>query len=336
MTRQWTRRPLASAIGVASMIMVCAHAAPPVVAAPKSQWAQAGTPVLPSVEGLAAGAAGCVVVGLHVLPDGTVAKPRVMTGAYVRVDEERQKTYAAAAIKAATSWKFASSRQEPPESTFEMVTIGFAPSDGATKGVLGVNSQDARLAGHCSIADLAKWGEDNAIPVAQARQMHGDRVVVDDAAAGPRLLWKDSYMVPPAYWREAIQAGADACIIVGVLVQADGTVKNTRVLDARFLKRTPEKMARRFEQESMTALRQWRYAPGPDNLVRMPALIQVPIEFHAPGSQWNGSQCQPLGVADLAARLGEGGQSAPMPPAVDEGMGKDVDPARAAEKEPAP
>lgn len=68
------------------------------------QWNPAATPAFdpPVLAAAPADGAGCVAVGYYILRDGTVAKARVMEGAFTRgVPKEFQQSFADAAIAAA-------------------------------------------------------------------------------------------------------------------------------------------------------------------------------------------------------------------------------------------
>lgn len=281
------------------LVLCCGMAAAatsPTPKIPSPQWLPQGDLVMPPVPaGVPVVSAGCLIIGHHIRTDGSVAAPRVLRGAFTaNVNAQQIDAYTAAALRAAYAWRFRfddkhKKHEEPakPQAMFHMQTAGFAPAmDG---GQLQLLSDLAKLPGNvreqCQVADLAAWGEANAIPVEQARQKNGDKILVKEAG-NPAVYWTSiGGLKPPTYPSGMVMALTDACIVVGFTVGADGVPDKFRIMSSKFSGPVPPPTRKGAENNAVFAASQWRFSPGPDNLIRMPEFMQVPISYRIRGQR---------------------------------------------------
>lgn len=237
-------------------------------------------PVLP--EGVPAGGLGCVVVGYFVRPDGSITGGRILQGAYASaVPQAVRDGFQARALEAAEGWRFVHREARPDAVHFGMQLVGFRDNAGAAIAVVGAEGQDERVRAACGIRDLADWGDRNAIPVAQA--VRDDRMLAR-RPGDPHLYWTVAGdMTPPRYPGDAIRAGIEACVVVGFKVGVDGVPGDFRIMSTDLRGVQDKRYREAFEAVALQAASTWRYAPGPDNLVRMPEFMQVPVDFRLGG-----------------------------------------------------
>lgn len=277
-----------------------ATAKEPVLIKPVFPWTASGTLQVPPLQPeIPAAAAGCVVVGHHILDDGATAKQRIMQGAYTGdVTAQAQADFEGAVLERARRWRFRSAQPDDmPTAKFNTVVVGFGAASalGDTRVVVGIDRQDRRLQQACSI-ELSEWGNRNAIPVEQARERN-DKGMLLARPGDPSLYWTGE-MMPPLYPVDAARSGADACIVIGYRIGVDGVPGDYRILSTSLKYRNSATLRRQFEQASLRAVSSWRFAPGPDNLQRFPEFVQSPIGFTL-GTRT--ISCQPV---DLAAAFG--------------------------------
>lgn len=250
---------------------------------PESPWSPAAplTVDSSSFADAPANGAGCVVVGYHLLLNGTVANPRIMQAGFVGgTSPATQRAFADGVLAAALRWTFVhSSRTVGPSAAFEWKVVGYTPAKaGAPRvAVVGADGQDPRIRQACQLEDLAHWGAKNAIPAADAPASPGT-VLVPFAEPTTAFWVVQGGMQPPMYPPGAFQAGAEGCVVVAALVGSNGVPDQFRIVH----KRTSPgkgKASKLMEDASMYAVSQWRFSPGPDNPKRTPALLQFPIQF---------------------------------------------------------
>lgn len=258
-------------------------------------------PALPA--NLPEGSAGCLVIGHHILVDGTTAKPRVMQGAYTGgVGEQAQADFAAAALATSARWRFRYAGTEPePIPRFNLVVVGFVPAAGGAPArvVVGIEGQDKRIRKNCRLDSLADWGNRNAIPVDQARARKDDRMLMLHPGESAQYWVLDSEMRPPSYPRDAAMAGIEACVVVGYRIGVDGVPGNFRIMSSMLYDRAVQGHNQPFEAASINAVSKWRYAPGPDNLPRFPEFRQAPMDFRM-GGGYGGPRCKPVNLGKAA------------------------------------
>lgn len=128
----------------------------------------------------------------------------------------------------------------------------------------------------CRIDDLAAWGRKNAVAAADAPENAGRVLLpVDEPAAA---FWtNEEPFTPPTYPASALQSGAEGCVMLGIMVGADGAPTGLRVMGSEVS--GPKRARKSLEEASLQRASQWRFAPGPDNPTRMPAFIQIPVDF---------------------------------------------------------
>lgn len=274
----------------------------------ESPWSLAPDPALPEpAPAIPESATGCVVVGYTLDRHGRAHNPQVLQGAYSSaVDEAMQADFEESVVRAASSWRHVPNpspgARRPTAAVFEMQTVGFLPGDGpgGTRTVAGVDRQTVALREHCKIADLAEWGEANAVPVSEAMAREEQGVVVD-GSDGLRLGWVSrGDRQPPPYPREALRRGDSACVVVGFLVQQDGTPTAFRDIVSRYGNDPPESNRQAFVQHASGAIASWRYSPAPDNLQRTPFYMQVPVIFMLDSDKTD-MECETLTTAELVA-----------------------------------
>lgn len=276
-------------------------------------WVAAQPIVVPEVPtGVPAGSAGCLVIGQHLDGTGATSKPRVMQGAFSQdVSREAQQAFIAKALATSSQWRFrfvpptavpmAVKRDleasDAPEWAFHRVIVGFAPStpDVAPSPVLDADNQDARVAPRCRLATLADWGGQHAVAVEAARARSRDPVLVDKHSPAGSYWVSVGTMTPARFPEAAIRGGVDACVIVGFLIAVDGVPSEFRIMEARTV--APRPIRKAFEDSVLGAASTWRFAPGPDNLKRLPEFRQVPVRFES-GRVPQRSECH---AVDLSA-----------------------------------
>lgn len=273
----------------------------PITKEPASQWIAKGELAIPAVPtGIPAVSAGCLTIGHHVLADGSVAKPRVLRGAFTaNIDDAQRGIYTAAALESAASWRFtptATNKKSNPSFTRE--TIGFVPDAaiGQMRKLSNADGMPKNLSEQCEVADLAAWGEANAVTVEHARAQSGDKIIVRKPG-DPSSFWVAKDMTPPRYSYEAVRAGVQACIIVGFIIQADGQPTGFRIMSSALDGPAPRPLRTLLEDSSVVAASKWRFAPGPDNLGRIPQFEQVPVTFSLNNSRWKPDACQSVDVS---------------------------------------
>lgn len=135
-----------------------------------------------------------------------------------------------------------------------------------------------RLRGICRIRDLETWGEQNAIPVEQARAENGDKVLLQEPGSAA-TYWLPKLYPPPHYPTAALRAGVTGCVVVGFTVKVDGSVDGLKIMSSRFLGGPIKQMRETMVSAAAAAVARWRFVPGPDNLRRIPEFTRAPVEF---------------------------------------------------------
>lgn len=240
------------------------------------------------------GAAGCVVLGYHVMPDGSVANPQMLKGAFTRdVSEDLREVFSRGVIAAATQWRYQLPDRDDEVASYETETVGFA-RDGADgpRYVVGANQQAEPLRAVCRIDDLPAWGEQNAIPLEQAQVRNGDKVILRTPGE-PFARWLPKATRPPRFPLDGHQLGVNACVLVGFVVRSDGSVDSLKILSSEFSPRPAPRIREMFENASVLSFADRTYAPGPDNLDRIAEFRQEPVTFRVDGSG-GGPECKPL------------------------------------------
>jgi hypothetical protein len=229
-------------------------------------------------EGVPAGGLGCVAVGYFVRPDGSITGARILQGAYASaVPQAVRDGFQARTLEAVEGWRFAYREARPDAVHFGMQLVGFRDNGGTAVAVVGAEGQDKRVRAACEIRDLADWGNRNAIPVAQA--VRDDRMLAR-RPGDPHLYWTVAGdMTPPRYPSDAVRAGVEACVVVGFKVGVDGVPGGIRIMSTELHGVRDKRYQEAFEAVAVQAASAWRYAPGPDNLARMPEFMQAPVEF---------------------------------------------------------
>ena len=244
-------------------------------------WAARDTLQVPALPAdVPSSAAGCLVVGHHILIDGTTAKARIMQGAYTgNVAAQDRAGFEAATLAIADRWRFQyTGRKSKPSASFNMIVVGFGPASvpGAPRAVIGIEAQDARVQSSCKL-DLVEWGERNAIPVEEARA-RDDQDMLFNRPDDPASYWTGK-ITPGRYPVDAARYGAQGCVVVGFRIGVDGVPSEYRILSSYLVNAKSDRFRRQFEQSALTAAAAWRYSPGPDNLWRRPEFMQVPMDF---------------------------------------------------------
>lgn len=273
------------------------------------QWRAHGALATPALsDAVPPATAGCVVVGHEILADGTVTRPRILTGAFAgAVDAAVQREFSLQAMQAATQWRFEYvGEASKPAPAFHMETVGFLPAgDASTRVVTGIQNQYQALGDNCEITDLAAWGNENAVSIERALAANGDRVLIRDPEL-PRSYWLVlGEMVPPKYPRIAAQFGVEGCVVLGFTIKADGRVEGMKIMAGEFNGNTRPEEREAMENSVALAVSQWRFAPGPDNLARLPEFRQMPTVFQL-GSESGRAppKCAPIDVAALTIAAG--------------------------------
>jgi hypothetical protein len=245
-------------------------------------WQPRGALAVPDLpEAIPAMSAGCVVVGHHVLADGSTAHPRIMKGAFTsRVDRQMQVDFSARVLKVVPRWQFDHVGEGDPSPRFHMEAVGFLPAGaGGPRVVAGAARQFEGLRDICKIDDLAAWGQQNAIPLEQALARNGDKVLVRGPGSLGTYWVPAGERTPPRYPSTGHAHGIYGCVVVGFTVQPDGSVGGLKITRSDLLGGPDKRMRQAMVSAAASALATWRYAPGPDNLSRLPEFMQVPVEF---------------------------------------------------------
>lgn len=267
---------------------------------PSQKWLPRTQAPIPSetLVGVPSVSAGCLAVGYHILKDGSVARVRVMQGAYTRdVSASAQEAFAQAALKTVAGWTFKGKRgDEGP--VFGWEVVGFAPIDGHPLAVIGTARQDVRVRAACDITDLAAWGERNALPLDSPEIVRDGRILAPPREQPRAAVWiAAGDLAPPRYPPEAARAGLEGCVVVGFVVGNDGKTDQFRVM------KSPggpigRSASKGLENAALYAASQWKFSPGPDNPRRMPALLQIPVDFSLGGTSMN-RPCDPVDIEKL-------------------------------------
>lgn len=253
-----------------------------------------GTVSMEALAGMPDSSAGCLLVGYHILMDGSVAKVRVMQGAYTSdVPPQARDVFSERAVAAVAGWAF-SPKQRSAVAMFGWEVVGFASIDGRLAPVLGAESQDRRVRAQCEFADLASWGERNALPVDSPGIVRDGRTLVPSPGEPNGAFWLvKGEASPPRYPRQAVVEGAQGCVVVGAVIGNDGRPDQFRVMRSRLSLKGPA--AKALEDAALYAVSQWRFSPGPDNPRRMPALLQFPVTYSLDGGSIS-SSCEAIEV----------------------------------------
>ncbi|HVI58723.1 MAG TPA: energy transducer TonB [Luteimonas sp.] len=260
----------------------------------RTMWAVQDASVLPAPPGSADAVSGCMAIGHHVLSDGSAAGLRILQGAFTAgLDDASKDAWQAEAAKAVQRWRFRYLGDGRPRSGYRVDVVGFLPaSDGGERRVVtGLDAQDPRVRAACDIGTLWDWGSRNAVPVGDARAREDQRLRIQ-AEDEPISYWTVvEEMTPPRYPEEAIRTAVEGCIVVGFSIDVDGSPHDFRIM-ASSLNGVIGTMRKQMEDAALSAALQWRWAPGPDNLMRYPAFLQVPVDFHL--DRGNTIVCRPV------------------------------------------
>lgn len=269
-------------------------------------WEPAGeqTVSFTSWGNLPADSAGCLAVGYYILGDGTVAKPRIMQGAYTKqVPDEVQKQFADAVSVSAGRWKFRyKNRYVAPHAVFDWTVVGF-DSDGshAVQAILGPESQSARVRSSCEITNLGEWGSAHAISVGEAGAAKDRGILMPDTEP-VEAFWADAIeKTPPRYPPIAYHSGVEGCVLVGMLISHEGRPEGFRIVKTEVTRSTPQ-IRKALEDASLSAASAWRFAPGPDNPERLPAFVQIPVDYAL--DEPSAKRCDPVSPTELRSAGG--------------------------------
>lgn len=294
--RGWHGFSEAKWILAASAVLVCGSVNRTAQAAQSDVWAAESPMTEPSLPaGMPPKSIGCVVVGFSVLADGSTVAPRVMKGTFSNdVPPELQDAFSREVVETARVWRYRAIR--PSKGGFRWETVGFIMPEGdsATQAALriGPKAQAAPLDSACDIADLAEWGEEHAVPFEPAMRNAEAKVLVQDDSR-PGVYWlQTGRRLMPNFPDGALQAGMEACMVIGYMVKADGSVAVPRVVMSNYGWGADGMTRRRFENAALNAVKKWRYSPGPDNLDRLPQLMQGKLEFSIERLRGARLQCQ--------------------------------------------
>lgn len=83
--------------------------------------------------------------------------------------------------------------------------------------------------------------------------------------------------------------------MVGMLVGANGVPDQFRIMESSTSKGMDAREKKLLENASVSAMSRWRFAPGPDNPGRIPAFLQIPVDF-ALDSTPSKTACQPKDI----------------------------------------
>jgi len=219
-----------------------------------------------------------------------------MRGAYTgNVQAQAQEAFIGRVLATVADWRFRS-KQDKALPVFEQETVGFAPVEGRRTSVIGENVQDPRVRRECGEVDLAEWGERNALPVDSPGVVRDGRILVPSPDE-PGVFWVPmGGYTPPHYPRPAFEKSEQGCVVVGMVVGSDGKPDQFRIMKSRSNRRGSA--AKVLEDAAVYGASQWRFSPGPDNLQRMPALLQIPITFSIDSAK--GVDC---GIMDIRSEI---------------------------------
>lgn len=266
---------------------------------PSIVWKTKAHPPIPLsvLSDMPGASAGCLVIGYHILKDGSVARQRVMQGAYtVDVPAPAQQVFAEAALKTMAGWSFEADHANA-QPMFGWTAVGFAPSDGHSSPVIGTDQQDVRVRTACEIKDMVAWSERNAFPLDSPEVVRDGRIFAVPPEQPRAAFWvMTGQFIPPVYPPAAARAGVDGCVVVGFVVGNDGKTDQFRVMKSRPNGSVNGPAAKGLENAAIYAASKWRFSPGPDNPRRMPALLQIPVDFSLGGSS-AGRPCNPVEIS---------------------------------------
>lgn len=249
-------------------------------------WSPAGSLVAPSLPAdLPVGSAGCIVVGQHVDGGGATSKPRVMQRAFTKnVPADARKMFTSQVLDASARWRFRNvGTGRTPTWGFHRVVMGFvSPASGVPIALFDADNQDPRVAVECRLQPLADWTRRQAVPAAVAQARANDPLLVAQEPGSQAYWMLDGEMQYPRFPAKFGTGNVDACVIVGYVIGADGVPSGLRIMAINnFASRSIRAL---FEDAALAAVSTWRYAPGPDNLKRLPEFHQEPITFSTTSS----------------------------------------------------
>lgn len=252
----------------------------------QQRWKPVGEHTVPlnSLASIPADSAGCLVIGYYITSDGTVAEPRIMQGAYTKnVPEAAQKQISDAVSAAPGRWRFRHVGHGTPLAAFEWTVVGFHNGEHhAAQPILRPGLPDPRVRDSCEISDLGEWGNARAISVDAARAAKHEGVLTPYAQP-VEAFWADAAeKIVPRYPPIAYEAGVAGCIVVGMLVAIDGRPGKFWIVKAE-LTRSSARIRKAMEDASLQAATTWSFLPGPDNPDRLPAFVQIPVDFAIDG-----------------------------------------------------
>ena len=163
--------------------------------------------------------------------------------------------------------------------------------------MIETSRQDARVRAACDITDMAAWGERNALPVDSPEVVRDGRIFVPPPEQPRGAYWIIAGdLAPPTYPAGAAQVGVEGCVVVGFVVGNDGKTDQFRVMKSPRGSPIGRSGAKALENAALYAASQWKFSPGPDNPWRMPALLQIPVDFSL-GSSSSGQPCNPVDIS---------------------------------------
>ena len=262
-------------------------------------------PLLPA--DIPAQSAGCVVVGYHVLADGSVDRAMVMGGAYTaNIAQAQQLGFERDVLERMKQWRFKSDTpSETPWTGFRTETVGFVPMPGAggARVVTGATAQSKSLRGLCGVPDLAAWGTKNAISVDEARVRNHGKPIVSQADTDIGYWIRIGELRGAPYPASAFQAQAGGCVAMDFVIREDGVPDTIQVVWSKFVGSPTGGIKRALQHAAMDAVSQWRYAPHPENPERAPALQRTYTGFSLPGHQE--VKCAPSDVEAAMAGMSQ-------------------------------
>lgn len=129
-----------------------------------------------------------------------------------------------------------------------------------------------------AIAAVQSWrfapASRNGVPVSAITQVDVEFNLAD---AGPFKIGPDVtpprivYRVEPQYPEEARKARYTGTVVLGATINADGTVKIDRVIQA---------LDHGLTEKAIEALTQWKFAPGTRNGKAVPVLLNIEVNFN--------------------------------------------------------
>ncbi len=248
----------------------------------RQRWKPVGEHTVPlsSLATVPADSAGCLVVGYYITSDGTVAEARIMQGAYTKnVPEAAQKEISDTVSAAPGRWRFRRVGHGAPLAAFDWTVVGFHNVEGhAAQPILRLGLPDPRVRSSCEISSLGEWGNARAISVEAAKAAKHDKILA--LYAQPvEAFWADATEKSvPRYPRIAYEAGVAGCVVVGMLVALDGRPEKFWIVKAE-LTRSSAPIRKALEDASLHTASTWSFLPGPDNPDRLPAFVQIPVDF---------------------------------------------------------